>query len=334
MTGLLTQRVQDAVDALLTGGLVALPTETVYGLGADADNPRAVARVYAVKGRPVDHPVIVHCASAADVDDWVRSFPDWARQLASACWPGPLTLILPRSQRARDYLTGGQQTVGVRVPGHPVMQEVLAGFGGAIAAPSANLFGRVSPTTAQHVLTELGGRLNPDTDRILDGGACAVGVESTIIDATGEQPRMLRPGGISRDQVEQITGRPVLVADGRIRSPGSLTTHYAPSASVLLTEPSEAADLLKRLSAGGSAATIGLIALADVTVDLPEAVTRLSTPADVTQYAKDLYAALRSADDRGMDVVVAVLPADHGVGTAVRDRLRRSAAERTSLEPS
>jgi len=334
VTGLLTQRVQDAVDALLTGGLVALPTETVYGLGADADNPRAVARVYAVKGRPVDHPVIVHCASAADVDDWVRSFPDWARQLASACWPGPLTLILPRSQRARDYLTGGQQTVGVRVPGHPVMQEVLASFGGAIAAPSANLFGRVSPTTAQHVLTELGGRLNPDTDRILDGGACAVGVESTIIDATGEQPRMLRPGGISRDQVEQITGRPVLVADGRIRSPGSLTTHYAPSASVLLTEPSEAADLLKRLSAGGSAATIGLIALADVTVDLPEAVTRLSTPADVTQYAKDLYATLRSADDRGMDVVVAVLPADHGVGTAVRDRLRRSAAERTSLEPS
>ena len=313
---------------------MALPTETVYGLGADADNPRAVARMYAAKDRPDDHPVIVHCASRDSVQAWTRAVPDWAELLAADCWPGPLTLILPRSERAGDYLTGGQDTIGVRVPSHPTMREVLISFGSAIAAPSANRFGRVSPTTAQHVLAELGDRLDPARDLILDGGPCAIGVESTIVDATGAHPRILRPGHITAPRIEQVTGLRVLGAAGALRAPGGLVTHYAPHAPVLLAERSAAADLLRRVTETGSGARIGLIALAEVRVDPVTPVTRLCTPVNAAEYAKDLYAALRAADDSGMDVVVAVLPADHGVGTAVRDRLRRAATGRSGPGPT
>jgi len=328
---LITQQVAEAIAALRAGGLVALPTETVYGLGADADNPTAVARIYSVKGRPNDHPLIVHCADTDEVPQWASQLPPWARPLVAVHWPGPLTLVLPRSSRAGDYLTGGQDTVALRVPSHPVMREVLTGFGGAIAAPSANRFGRVSPTTAEHVVDELGELLDPSTDRILDGGACSIGVESTIVDATGDQPRLLRPGGITQEQIEALTGLPVLTADGAVRAPGGLPAHYAPRAAVCLTEPGEAAALLGRLI--DSRRTIGLIALADTPgAHLRLGVTLLAAPRDVTEYAQDLYAALRRADDLDMAIVVAVLPADQGVGTAVRDRLRRAATEPISAE--
>jgi L-threonylcarbamoyladenylate synthase len=218
---LLIDDVDVAVSILRAGGLVAIPTETVYGLGADAENPDAVARVYATKGRPVDHPLIVHLATAAQVDDgWARDVPDWARVLAAACWPGPLTLVLRRGPRAGDHVTGGQDTVGLRVPAHPVTHELLARFGGGVAAPSANRFGRVSPTDAVHVLEELAGLLVPGTDGILVGGASEVGVESTIVDCTSGAPRLLRPGAIGVEELEAVTGLEVGAPDPPSGRPG------------------------------------------------------------------------------------------------------------------
>jgi L-threonylcarbamoyladenylate synthase len=328
---LLTDRAADAVQALRAGGLVALPTETVYGLGADADNPSAVARIYTVKGRPPGHPLIVHCLDAAAVSEWARAVPPWAARLMEQFWPGPLTLVLARASRAGDNLTGGQDSVGVRVPSHPVMREVLAGFGGAIAAPSANRFGQVSPTTARHVLAELGDRLDPALDRILDGGACPIGVESTIVDATGHAPRLLRPGDVTVEQIELATGLVVTAADGSVRAPGSLASHYAPHARVLVVEPDAATQLLDQLVTDGPGAAVGLIALAGAAT-APPGVTCLADPVDEHRYAQDLYAALRQADERGMEIVVAVLPPDRGVGSAIRDRLRRAAAGRPGPE--
>ncbi len=249
-----------AVEALLAGGLVALPTETVYGLGADAEQPHAVARVFAVKGRPADHPLIVHVRGAEDLDAWARDIPPYARALAEALWPGPLTLVLPRSARAGDHVTGGQDTVGLRAPSHPVAREVLAALGGrGIAAPSANRFGRVSPTTAQHVLDELGALLDPATDLVLDGGACDVGVESTILDCTGERPRLLRPGAVDADTVAIAGGVP-LDPEGvsSVRAPGTLASHYAPSARVTVADEDGLAEALaaaaaRRPRTGGAA---------------------------------------------------------------------------------
>lgn len=327
MAALLIHRVEDAVSALRDGGLVALPTETVYGLGADADSPTAVERIYAVKGRPPGHPVIVHCASAEHAWGWASSTPDWAVGLADECWPGPLTLVLPRAPRAGDHLTGGQDTVGVRVSAHPVMHEVLTQFAGAIAAPSANLFGRVSPTTAEHVASGLGDRLNPESDRILDGGPCTVGVESTIVDATGGGPRLLRPGGITASDIERITGLSVTETDGRIRAPGSLASHYSPQATVILAEPDQLDAILRSIRPHDSHSppVIGLIAMTDVSVPHEASVVRLCAPQNTAEYARVLYAALRHADDNQMDTVVAVPPSNHGIGAAINDRLRRAA---------
>jgi L-threonylcarbamoyladenylate synthase len=313
----------EASRALLDGHLAALPTETVYGLGARADLPHAIARVYAAKGRPADHPLIVHIRDAAELGAWAGVVPDYARALARAFWPGPLTLVLPRSTRAGDFVTGGQNTVAVRVPAHPLMRTVLdrlAGFAGdpavGVAAPSANRFGRVSPTTAGHVEVELGLLLGPD-DVLLDGGPSEVGVESTIVDCTGDRPVVLRPGRVSAADVEQATGVAVGTSSS-VRAPGTLASHYAPAAAVRLV----GADQVTQKE--GADATVGLLALAEV--GTPPGIVRLSAPATAEDYARVLYAALREADALGLRSVLAVPPPADGIGAAVVDRLQRAAA--------
>jgi len=320
---LLTTEVEAAAAALAAGGLVAIPTETVYGLGADADSPDAVGRIYAVKGRPPTHPVIVHVAGAAALDTWARDVPDYAHRLAEQCWPGPLTLVLPRTARAGDHVTGGADTVGLRAPSHPLTHRLLEVFGGGVAAPSANRFGRVSSTTARHVLDELGGLLLAGRDLVLDGGACSIGLESTIVDATGPTPRLLRPGAVDVERLTVITGLAVDLRPGGARAPGTLPVHYAPVARVVPTEVDALDATLAQLL--GTAGAIGLLAPATVP-DPPFGVRRLASPVDADAYAHVLYDALRRADDERLVVVVAVLPPEAGVGAAVRDRLRRAAA--------
>lgn len=304
--------VQRAAAVLRAGGLVALPTETVYGLAADATNAAAVARIFSTKGRPADHPLIVHLASADDLDAWARDIPTWARLLAAAYWPGPLTLILPKQAGVLPDVTGGQDTVGLRVPAHPLTHEVLRLLGTGVAAPSANRFGRVSPTTVEHVRADLGELLRDD-DYLLDGGPCAVGVESTIIDCTGPRPRLLRAGAVTSAMVEETTGLEVLAADGTIRASGTLASHYSPHATVHIVTPSE-------LDAHPGA---GLIAPA--TVPTPAGMARLLAARDLGEYARDLYGALRASDELGLSDVCAVLPDAVGLGAAIRDRLARAA---------
>jgi L-threonylcarbamoyladenylate synthase len=317
---LVTQDIDRAVQLLQRGGLVALPTETVYGLGADASNATAVARIYAAKGRPADHPVIVHVASAEALDVWAQQVPDYALALVDRFWPGPLTIVVERSAATPDAVTGGSPTVALRCPDHPVARELLSAFGGGIAAPSANRFGRVSPTTTQHVLDELADVLDPERDVVLAGAPARVGVESTIIDCTGPAPRLLRPGGVSAADVESVTGLPLLGADGQVRAPGTLEAHYAPAARVLLADSSSVDDVVAAAPDG----EVGVIALASVDLLGERPVHRLVAPFDADEYAQDLYAALRRADDLGLVAVVAVLPPDEGIGSAVRDRLRRA----------
>jgi L-threonylcarbamoyladenylate synthase len=327
---LLTTDPDAAVAALRAGRLAALPTETVYGLGADARRPSAVARVYAVKGRPADHPLIVHLPHAAALSLWARDVPEYASRLADACWPGPLTLVLPRSARAGDHVTGGQDTVGLRVPDHPLTTSVLERFGDGVAAPSANRFGRVSPTTAQHVLDELAQALLPGHDVVLDGGPSGVGVESTIVDCTGTRPRILRPGAVGAEEVERVGGVPLAPPPPRgsgVRAPGMLASHYAPRARVSLVDEDGAA------AAGVGAVTgdpdTGLLAPAPVPT--PPGVVRLAAPAGAGDYARALYAALREADALGLTRVLAVPPPGEGLAAAVRDRLTRAAAGRSGV---
>ena len=307
----------DAASVLMAGGLVAFPTETVYGLGADASNAAAVARIYSVKGRPADHPLIVHVATMDGLGDWARDVPSYAISLARDFWPGPMTLVVPRSDLAGDFVTGGQDTVGVRVPAHPVALGLLEAFlragGKGVAAPSANRFGNVSPTSAQAVATELGDYL-ADGDQILDGGACDVGVESTIIDCTGVGPKILRPGAITVEMIQQCTGLIIVdaagVVDGDvIRVSGSLDSHYAPVATVVLDQPPVAGQ--------------GFIAMNDVVS--PDGVVRLAAPATHADFARVLYAALRSADEQGLATVVVQQPQGDGIAIAIRDRLMRAA---------
>lgn len=296
-----------AADVLRSGGLVAFPTETVYGLGADATNPRALRRLFAVKERPVDHPVIVHVARAEQLDDLGRDVPEIAHALAEACWPGPLTLVVRRRvDRVAAEATGGRDTVGIRVPDHPVARALLDAFGGGIAAPSANRFGRVSPTTARHVRDDLGA----DVDLVLDGGSCAVGVESTIVDVTGAEPVLLRVGGISEERLAELVGaRLARRTAGEVAAPGTLESHYAPVARVELVRAAELAARAECLRATGL--SVGV----------------LDAPGDAGEYARGLYRGLRALDRRGVDVILAVLPADtEGIGAAVADRLRRAAA--------
>jgi L-threonylcarbamoyladenylate synthase len=308
----------DAAGVLLAGGLVAFPTETVYGLGADACNAAAVARIYSVKGRPADHPLIVHVASMDGLGDWAMDVPAYAIALARAYWPGPMTLVLRRSDLAGDFVTGGQDTVGVRVPNHPVALGLLEAFtaagGKGVAAPSANRFGNVSPTTAQAVAAELGDYL-ADGDQILDGGPCDVGVESTIIDCTGDVPKILRPGAITLEMIEQSTGLRVVgsVEEPEIRVSGSLDSHYAPVAKVLLCETPTAGQ--------------GFIAHANI--QTPEGVVRLASPHTDEEFARVLYSALREADVQGLAEVVVMQPIGIGIAVAIRDRLKRAAHGRT-----
>jgi len=303
-----------AAKRLIAGDLVAFPTETVYGLGADASNSAAVARIYSVKGRPNDHPLIVHIASMDRMGDWASDVPEYAIALARNFWPGPMTLVLKRSESAGDFVTGRQDTVGVRVPDHVVALALLESFekagGKGVAAPSANRFGHVSPTTAAAVVEELATYLSKD-DLVLDGGACAVGVESTIIDCTGLLPRVLRPGAISNAMIEEVTGLKTVSIDGQdeIRVSGSLENHYAPAAKVLLCEVPMAGQ--------------GFIAHADI--ETPEGVIRLASPGDDDEFAQILYSALREADAQGLLEVVVVQPIGIGIGVAIRDRLARAA---------
>ena len=302
----------DAAAHLKAGDLVAFPTETVYGLGADASNSEAVSRIYSVKGRPNDHPLIVHIASMERVGDWASDVPEYAIALARSFWPGPMTLILKRSELAGDFITGGQDSVGVRVPDHVVALALLEAFeragGKGVAAPSANRFGHVSPTTAAAVIDELGDYLSKD-DLVLDGGACDVGVESTIIDCTGSVPSVLRPGAISVEMIEECTGLTTTKNDSEIRVSGSLESHYAPLARVLLCDTPLPGQ--------------GFIAHTDVKT--PEGVIRLASPNDDEEFAQKLYSALRDADAQGLLEVVVVQPIGIGIGVAIRDRLARAA---------
>jgi len=303
-----------AAKRLIAGDLVAFPTETVYGLGADASNSAAVARIYSVKGRPNDHPLIVHIASMDRMGDWASEVPEYAIALAREFWPGPMTLVLKRSELAGDFVTGGQDTVGVRVPDHVVALALLEAFekagGKGVAAPSANRFGHVSPTTAAAVVEELADYLSKD-DLVLDGGACAVGVESTIIDCTGLLPRVLRPGAISTAMIEEVTGLKAVSVDGvdEIRVSGSLENHYAPAAKVLLCEVPIA----------------GQGFIAHKNIETPQGVIRLASPGDDEEFAQILYSALRQADAQGLLEVVVVQPIGIGIGVAIRDRLARAA---------
>ena len=301
-----------AAANLLAGNLVAFPTETVYGLGADACNAAAVARIYSAKGRPADHPLIVHVASMDALGDWASDVPEYAISLARDFWPGPMTLIMKRSGLAADFVTGGQDTVGVRVPAHPVALGLLEAFarvgGKGVAAPSANRFGNVSPTTAQAVADELSDYLS-DSDQILDGGACDVGVESTIIDCTGDSPRILRPGAITQEMIEHSTGLDVLDAEGvAIRVSGSLDSHYSPQARVVLDQSPVTGQ--------------GFIAMSDVAT--PDGVVRLAAPQSHVEFARVLYSSLRAADEQGLATVVAQQPQGDGIAIAIRDRLKRA----------
>jgi L-threonylcarbamoyladenylate synthase len=301
--------IERAVEILRAGGLVAFPTETVYGLGADASNPDAIRRLFAVKGRPASHPVIVHAARAAQLDAFGHDVPAVAHDLADAFWPGPLTLVVARRKdRVAPEATGGRDTVGIRVPDHPIALALLDAFGGGIAAPSANRFGRVSPTTAEHVRADLG----DDVDLVIDGGPCSVGVESTIVAVTGGEPTVLRVGGLSEARITEIVGAPLpRRTTGEIAAPGTLATHYAPRARVELVETVNLEQRSEQLRAQGFAVGV------------------LDAPADVAEYARVLYRRLRDLDERGVDVILAVSPADTGdLGAAVADRLRRAAAAR------
>jgi L-threonylcarbamoyladenylate synthase len=318
--------IERAVAALRSGGLIALPTETVYGLGADASNDDAVRRVFEVKGRPSDHPLIIHLADAAQLEQWAASVSPTAQLLADAFWPGPLTLLVERSSSVSPVVTGGRPTVGIRVPDHPVALELLRSFGGGIAAPSANRFGRVSPTTAAHVIADLG----DDVDVVLDGGPCRVGVESTIVDLTTDRPVVLRAGGVSVDRLEEVLGYSIDIyvgaepSTGGARAPGMLEAHYAPNARVVLCVEHEIAEVLIEVL-GSATGPVGLLA-GSALVGLPEDIVELEPAGTADDYAAVLYSRLRQADRLGLSVLVCVPPPEVGVGVAVNDRLRRAAA--------
>lgn len=312
----------DAAHCLRSGGLVSFPTETVYGLGADAANELALARIFQAKGRPADHPLIVHLGEALQIEDWARDIPDAAWQLARAFWPGPLTLILKRARHVSDRVTGGQDTVGLRVPGHAVALALLREFGGGIAAPSANRFGRVSPTLAEHVIAELG----PAVDAVIDGGPTAVGLESTILDLSAVQPRVLRPGVIMPAVLAVVLGRPVTSGTTTTapRVPGNLTAHYAPATALRLVDATRWEEEVGRLcAASGRCAVMSLHAPPPA---LPEDCRWLGMSDDPREFARALYARLHDIDRWNCDTTLIELPPDIPAWEAVRDRLRRAAA--------
>ena len=302
--------------ALKNGALIAFPTETVYGLGADASNEKAVARIYEVKGRPQDHPLILHIASIDAISYWATDVSEYAMALANKYWPGPMTLIFKRSENAKDFVTGGQSTVGLRIPNHPLALELLQECKKigvhAIAAPSANRFGHVSPTTAAAVKEEVSAYLSPQ-DLILDGGPAQVGLESTIIDCTGDAPKILRPGAITQAMIEEATGLKVITDNNsQIRVSGSLEKHYAPNAKVILEMQATKGQ--------------GFIAPADVAT--PAGAIRLASPANTDEYGRTLYSALRDGDAQGLETIAIIQPSGDGLAIAIRDRLMRASKGR------
>ena len=309
-----TNSIKAAAQSIANGHLVAFPTETVYGLGADATNQSAVAKIYNAKGRPADHPLIVHIASIDSMGDWAEDISEYAINLARDFWPGPMTLIFKRSQLAKDFVTGNQNTVGLRVPNQPIALALLKEFenlgGKGIAAPSANRFGAVSPTTAQAVKDELENYLDQANDVILDGGPCQVGVESTIIDCTSDTPQILRLGAITKEMIAESTG--LLVIDeptSDIRVSGSLESHYSPSAKVVLDTNPESGD--------------GFIAIDSIPT--PAGAIRLAAPSSIEGFAREIYSALRFADAQGLTKVCVIQPEGDGLAAAIRDRLKRAA---------
>lgn len=324
--------IAEAVRILRDGGLVAFPTETVYGLGADASNAAAVAKIFAVKGRPTEHPLIVHFASAEAAFQWAREVPDAARKLAQAFWPGPLTLVLHRGADVPDAVTGGQDTVGLRVPSHPVAQELLRQFGGGIAAPSANRFGRISPTRAAHVRDDLGS----DVPLVLEGGAAEVGIESTILDLSRGQPVLLRPGHIKGEDIERVLGAAPLAPDAAAmqtpgtevpRAPGTLDAHYAPRAALKLAKRTEIIDMLVT----NRGRRIAVLAIEVTLPRLQPALLRV-VPAIAAQYAQALYANLRELDAANPDLIIVETPPASDAWAAVRDRLTRAEKAITKAE--
>ncbi|MFD0118891.1 L-threonylcarbamoyladenylate synthase [Streptomyces sp. NPDC059753] len=325
----MTARIRDiekAAGVLRGGGLVALPTETVYGLGANAEDPAAVARIFQVKGRPPSHPLIVHIGGAEQLDDWVEDVSETARLLAECFWPGPLTLVLRRGPRVPLEATGGLDTVAVRVPDHPVALALLSAFGGGVTAPSANRFGSVSPTTADHVRAELGDAV----DFVLDGGACEVGVESTIIDVTGDAPSILRPGGVTREDLEAVLGCPLTVPSAsRVRVPGQHPSHYAPRARVILVESEKVvseAELAQEL--GHRVGVFLPPSFSDAPLKVHAVVT---VPGSLAAYARGLYGFLRELDQQGCDLIFASVPVEEGLGLAIANRLGRAAGPRPTV---
>ena len=308
--------VSDAASSLIAGNLVAFPTETVYGLGADAANQSAVARIYAVKGRPTDHPLIIHLSSLSNLDKWASDIPEYAIKLARKFWPGPMTLILPRTKLAKDFITGGQDNVGIRVPQHTVAQALLKAFesqgGYGVAAPSANRFGKVSPTCADDVKSELADYLSTD-DLILDGGQSEVGVESTIIDCTKLTPMILRPGAITAAMINDLLQIQIEVltntSGNQIKASGLLQSHYAPKAKVFLSTKANPGD--------------GFIALANTPT--PDGAIRLAAPKNNKEYAQLLYQALRLADTKQLQNVIVIPPTGDDLAVAICDRLEKSA---------
>lgn len=313
--------ISNAAAALQAGALVAFPTETVYGLGADATNESAVARIYSVKGRPADHPLIVHIGQLLQLDQWAIDIPDYAIALARDYWPGPMTLILRRSGKAKDFITGGQDSVGIRIPANPIALALLHEFTGGIAAPSANRFGAISPTTAHAVNDEIGEFLNPAKDLILDGGPSLVGVESTIIECLEDLPRILRPGAITEEMIEGTTGLKIEKSKSQIRASGLLDTHYAPKAKVFLLDP---VNPLVACIAG-----VGFLAAENHLT--PDGAIRLASPIDDDDYARCLYEALREGDRKNLTVIYVIPPSGDGVAIAIRDRLQRASCEGGSL---
>jgi len=305
---------RQSAEKLKNGAIVAFPTETVYGLGVDAENQSAVARMYQVKNRPANHPVIVHIAELNDVDYWAKEVPEYAINLMRDFWPGPMTLLLKRSDKAKDFITGNQDIVGLRIPAHSLALNLLTEFkklgGNGIAAPSANRYGAVSPTTAQAVSAELEEYLQPE-DQILDGGSSLVGVESTIIDCSKENPSILRPGAVTAEMVEQSTGIILLEAEeSRVRTSGSHKQHYSPKARVLIGKEAQSGD--------------GLIAMDGVLT--PDGVIRLASPKNNEEYARILYSALRQGDDAGLERIYIDPPEGLGLAVAIRDRITRASS--------
>jgi L-threonylcarbamoyladenylate synthase len=313
--------IKEAATSLISGNLVAFPTETVYGLGADATNEDAIARIYAVKGRPTGHPLIVHISSIEHLDRWAKEIPEYAIKLARSFWPGPMTLILPRTKLAKDFITGGQDNVGIRVPSHinalALLKEFNAQGGLGIAAPSANRFGAVSPTTAKSVELELGNYLS-HSDQILDGGYCNVGIESTIINCLNSKPSILRPGWVTKEMIENtieinLDSIPANEEINDVKASGLLLSHYAPKAEIVLNKKPRKGD--------------GFIA--DISHPTPNGVIRLASPVNNLIFAQDLYKAFRLADEKKLPRIIIITPANNGIGVAINDRLKKASSKHT-----